>query len=175
VAETPNRLALPLARGFAAVVLLTSACTKVTTVSSESPLQVQARPPASPLPDLPAVPQPAPRQRVVLEGDLLLLDEPLTFDEAERLGEHREILAEVARWLAKHPEVLELSVEVHSVGKATRRKHVEQSKALAMQIVDALVEAGVERERLLAGSVGASPDDQRHIALRISKRAEDQE
>jgi hypothetical protein len=170
-----TRIDLPLVCGFAAVVLSLGACTKVTTVSSESPLQVQARPPAPPLPDLPAVPQPAPPQRVVLEYDRLVLDEPLTFDGADRLGEHQEILAEVAKWLAKHPEVLELTVEVHSLAKSSRRKHVERSKALATQVVDALARAGVERERLVAGSIGVTPEGPLQVLLRVSKRAGDQD
>lgn len=170
-----TRLALLFARGLAAMILLLGACTKVTTIASESPIRVQARPPAAPLADLPTVPQPPPPRRVILEGDVLVLDEPLTFDEAEKLGEHGEILAEVAKWLAQNPEVLELTIEVHSLGKATKRKHLERSRALAMQIVDALVREGIEGERLLAASVGASPDGERHVALRVSKRAGDGE
>jgi hypothetical protein len=170
-----TRIDLPLVCGFAAVVLSLSACTKVTTVASESPLQVEARPPAPPLPDLPAVAQPAPPQRVTVEYDRLVLDEPLSFDASDRLGEHQEILAEVGKWLARHPEVLELTVEVHGLAKSSRRKHVERSKALAKQVVDALVQAGVERERLVAGSIGVTPEGPLEVVLRISKRAEDQE
>ncbi|MFO7561448.1 MAG: hypothetical protein R6X02_02295 [Enhygromyxa sp.] len=169
------RLALLFVCGFAAPLVL-GACTKVTRVSSASPIQVQAQPPAPPLADLPPVPQPPPPRRVILEGDLLVLDEALTFGDDEQLsGEHQDILAEVAAWLAEHPEVLELSVEVHSVGQTSRRKQLERSRALATQIVDALVGQGVASERLLAASVGGSPDDQRHVALRVSKRSEVEE
>lgn len=159
------------------MLLLACACTsKITTISSESPIRIQAQPPAPPLAELPAVPQPAPPRRVNLDGDLLVLDEPLTFDANEQLsGEHADILAEIASWLAEHPEIVELTVEAHSIGKGSRRTHEKRSNALATQIVEALVGQGVAGERLVAASVGASPDDQRHVALRVSKRAADDE
>lgn len=160
----------------ASLLLSVGACNKVTTISSESPIQIQARPPAPPLADLPTVPQPAPPRRVILEGELLILDEPLTFGEDEQLAaEHQDILAELATWLADNPDVVELTVEVYSIGKGSRRTHEQRSNALARQIVDALVGQGVAAERLLAASVGLSADGQRNVALRVSKRAGDDE
>jgi outer membrane protein OmpA-like peptidoglycan-associated protein len=174
-----TRLALLFARGLGIALFLSGvsqafACNnKVTTISSETPIQVQAQPPAPPLPELPAVPQPPPPPRVILEGDRLVLDEALTFGADEQLSsEHADIIAELAKWLAQHEDVLELTVEVHSIGEGSRRVQQKRSKALAMQIVDALVREGIASERLVAGSVGASPDGQQHVALRVSKRAE---
>ncbi|PRQ03676.1 OmpA family protein [Enhygromyxa salina] len=149
------------------------ACSRVTTVAPEEPIQIQARPPAAPRPGLPAVPQPPPPSRVTASGDLLSLDEALTFDEEGELSsEHQDILAELARWLATNTEVVELTVEVHSIGAGSRRAHTKRSQALATQIVDALVAAGVDAERLVAASVGASEDGQRDVVLRITARAE---
>ncbi|WP_181234564.1 OmpA family protein [Enhygromyxa salina] len=176
-----TRFASIHARALAAVFILagctqTLACNEVTMVTSESPIQIQAQPPAPPLPNLPAVPQPPVPPRVTLEGDLLGLDEALSFDAAGVLSsEHQDILGELANWLEAHPEVLELTVEVHSIGEGSRRAHKKRSNGLATQIVDALVAQGVASERLIAASVGASPDGQRSVALRISKRAEAQE
>jgi outer membrane protein OmpA-like peptidoglycan-associated protein len=172
-------LAPTLARGLVAALVLAGltqilACNKVTMVTSASPIQIQARPPAPPLANLPAVPQPPVPPRITLEGELLQLDEAITFDDAGVLStEHADILLELASWLGEHPEVLELTVEVHSIGTGSRRVHTKRSKALATQIVDTLVGQGVAPERLIAASVGASPDDQRDVTLRISKRNED--
>ena len=159
----PRSLALLLVLGSQTV-----ACSKVTMVSPEYPIQVQAKPPAPPLAELPAVPQPPPPRRVILEGELLTLDEALTFDaEGELSSEHQDILAEVAKWLGENADVVELTVEVHSIGKGSKRTHEQLSKALAQRIVDALVEQGVSSERLVAASVGQSPDGQQDVALRV--------
>ncbi len=173
-----TRLAPTFARGLAAALLLagssqTLACTKITTVALEEPIQIQAQPPAPPLADLPAVPQPAPPPpRVTLDGDLVRLDEALTFDaEGKLASEHQDILAELGKWLAEHPEVVELTVEVQSGGEGSRRTQQKRSKAMATQIVDALVGQGVAAERLVAGGLGKSDDEQIHVTLRISKRA----
>ncbi len=146
------------------------ACKQVTTVSSDSPIQISAQPPAPPLAELPTVPQPPPPRRVILEGDLLTLDEPLTFDDEGKLAaEHEDIIAEIAKWLAENSDVVELTVEVQSVGTGSKRTLKKRSKALATQIVDALVGEGIEAERLLAGAVGASPDGARNVTLRVRK------
>jgi hypothetical protein len=164
--------------GLAAVLLLASvsstlACSKVTKVTAEAPISISAQPPAPPLPDLPAVPQPPPPPRVTLEGDLLALDEALTFDDAGKLSrQHQDILAELATWLASHAEVLVLSVEVQSAGEGSKRTQDKRNKALATQIVDALVAEGIDAERLLAASAGKSEDGLMHVVLRITERAE---
>lgn len=175
-----THLASALDRALLAMLLLvgvsqTLACDKVTMVASEAPIQVQAQPPAPPLAELPAVPQPPPPPRVILEGELLVLDEALTFDgEAQLSSQHEDILAEVAKWLAQNEDAV-LSVEVHSVGEGSRRAHAKRSKALAQQIVDALLSEGIASERLVAASIGASADGQRHVALRVSTPADDGE
>lgn len=156
-----------------AAVSSTLGCSKITMVTAEAPIAISAQPPAPPLPDLPTVPQPPPPPRVTLEGDLLALDEALTFDEAGKLSsEHQDILAELAAWLAAHGEVRVLSVEVQSPGPGSRRAQDKRNKALATQIVDALVAEGIDAERLLAASAGKSEDGQLHIVLRITERAE---
>ena len=150
------------------------ACSSVTTVTSEFPLQVQAKPPAPPQPDLPPVPQPPPPPRVTVEGDVVVLDEALTFDDAGALSpDHADILGELAKWMAKTDDVLELSVEAQSVGAGGKAKHRKLSKALAQQVVDALVAEGIEAERLLAVGAGKSEDEQRHVLLRITKREDE--
>lgn len=173
-----THLASALDRGLLATLLLagvsqTFACNKVTMVASETPIQIQAQPPAPPLADLPAIPQPPPPPRVILEGELLVLDEALTFGADEKLSsEHEDILAELAKWLAQHEAVV-LTVEVHSIGEGSRRAHAKRSKALAQQIVDALVNEGIASERLVAAGMGASADGQRSVALRVSTPAEE--
>jgi hypothetical protein len=173
-----TRLAASFVPRLAAVLLMASvsstlACSKVTMVTAEGPIAISAHPPAPPLPDLPSVPQPPPPPRVTLDGDLLALDEALTFDEAGKLSsEHQDILAELAKWLAAHGEVLVLGVEVQSADEGSRRKQDKRNKALATQIVDALVAEGIDAERLLAVSAGKSEDGQVHVVLRIIERAE---
>lgn len=150
------------------------ACAKVTTVSPDMAITIQARPPAPPLPGLPPVDQPPPPPRVTLEGELVTLDEALSFDAEGQLAkqEHADILAELAAWMAEHDEVLVLSVEVSSIGEGSRRAHKKRSQALATQIVEALVEQGVAAERLVAAAVGESEDGQRQVTLRVSERAQ---
>lgn len=169
-----TRLASTLARALPVLGLLPSlACSSVTIVTAEAPMQIQAQPPAPPLPNLPPVPQPPPPPRVTLDGDLLVLDEALTFDETDRLAsEHQDIIAELAKWLATHDEVLELTIEAQSIGEGQKRVQQKRSKALAQQLVDALVAEGIAAERVIAVGLGKSPDEQRHVTLRISKRAE---
>lgn len=173
----PTRPAISFASRLAAVLLMVStsstlACSKVTMVTAEAPISITAQPPANPLPDLPAVPQPPPPPRVTLEGDLLALDEALTFDAAGKLStEHQDILAQLATWLAKHPEVMVLSVEVQGIGEGSRRTQDKRNKALAQQVVDALVAEGIDAARLQAVSAGKSEDGQLHVVLRITERA----
>ena len=175
-----TRLArLPVCAVWAALTICASAstlggCAKVTTIESEYPIQISARPPAPPLPDLPSVARPPPPPRVTIEGELLSLDEALTFDDEGQLAvaQHDDILGEVATWLEKNADVTALSVEVHSVGEGSKRTHKKRSQALAAQIVDALVERGVDASRLVAASVGKSEEGTRDVVLRVSERAE---
>ena len=163
-----------LVRALTALLLLSqiTACKKVTALAIETPFVIEARPPADPLPDLPPVPQPPPPPRVTLEGELLVLDEALSFDEAGtlKLSEHEDILAEVAKWLAAHDEVLVLAIEAQSIGEGSRRTHGKRSKALAQQVADALTREGIVAERLQVVGLGKSEDGQRHVALRVSER-----
>jgi type IV pilus biogenesis protein CpaD/CtpE len=173
-----TRVAQTFARGLAVLLLLAGlapalACSSVTMVTAAEPIAIQAQPPAPPLPDLPAVPQPPPPPRVTLEGDLLQLDEALTFDEAGKLStEHQDILTEVARWLATHEEALVLTVEIQSGGEGSRRARDKRNQVMAKQIVDALLAEGIDTTRLLALSMGKSEDGQLHVVLRITKAPE---
>ncbi|NVB40784.1 hypothetical protein G6O69_23290 [Pseudenhygromyxa sp. WMMC2535] len=172
--DAMTRLASTLASvAVAAGLSQAMACKAVTTVHPDMPIEVQAKPPAPPLPNLPPLPQPPPPPpRVVLAGDVLTLDEALSFDEAGTLSsEHDDILAEVAAWLGEHGEVLELRVEAWSVGKGSRRAQQKRGDALAKQVVDALVAKGVASERLVAKGVGKSEDEQRHVLLRVTNPA----
>lgn len=173
-----SSLVAPLARAPRLAVLVlglssTLACASVTAVQPEFSIQIQAKPPGPPPADLPAVPQPPPPPRVTLEGELLTLDEALSFDDEGqlRLDAHGDIIAELAKFLARHEEILQLSVEVSSVGKGSRRAHKKRSQALAQAIVDALLAQGIDQGRLVAASVGESDDDQRHVVLRVSETA----
>jgi len=168
---TPSQL-----RGsaLAALILAPSlACARVTPVEPELPIQVQAKPPAPPLADLPPVDQPPPPARVTLEDEVLVLDETLTFDDEGQLASgHEDILDEVAKWLDQNGEVTELSVEAYSIGEGNKRAHKKRSEALAEQIVAALSERGVDPDRLALVAAGKSDHDHVHIVLRVSGRAE---
>jgi hypothetical protein len=169
-----TQLASSLARGLAAV-LLVAGCSKVTMVSPEAPIEISAKPPALPLPDLPAVEQPPPPPpRVLVEGDQLRLDETIGFDEHDQLSpDHRDILAEVAAWLADKGDVTKLGVEVHESGEGSRRAKKKRAKAMAVQIVEALVQLGVAVDRLEPVVVEAAEDGLPHPTFRIRERAEE--
>ena len=163
-----------LARGLA-LTLIASAlgCSSVTTVTATDPIAITAKPPALPLPDLPPIPQPPPPPRVTVEGELLVLDEALGFDEAGKLAaEHADIVTELAVWLARNEDVSELSIEVSAAGESSRRKQDKRNKALANALVAALVAEGIDSARLLPVSAGKSDDGQVHVVLRVSKRGE---
>lgn len=177
-----TRLARKHARSWAALLLLLAgssqalACAKTTTVSSESPIQIQARPPALPLAELSSVPQPALPPRIVLDGELVTLDEALSFDADAKLAlaEHKDILTALGEWLAENPEVVELTIEVPNTAEGSKRAQQKRSKALANQVLDALMAEGVAAERLVAASVLGSADaaTQMQVSLRVSKRGD---
>lgn len=163
-----------LARGLALILIAPMfACSSVTTIVGTDPIAITAQPPAPPLPDLPAVPQPPPPPRVTLEGDTLVLDEALTFDEAGKLAaEHADILTELAVWLARNEDVVELRIEVSAAGEKSRRKQDKRNVAMANEVVAALVAEGIDTARLVAASGGKSEDGQLHVVLRANKGAE---
>ncbi len=173
-----TRTATSLARARAALLILVGAgqalaCSKVTTVPPpEFPMTVSAKPPAPPRPEWPTVPQPPPPRRVILDGELLTLDEALSFDERGQLAaEHADIVAELAKWLAEHGEIIELQIEVSVAGEGSKRTRTKRAKALAAQVVAALVGHGVAAERLVATTVEPSGEDQALVVLR-AKQAE---
>ena len=178
VSPRPRAVARSLPRVTGPALLLlaaasTLACSKVTTIASDSPISISAQTPAPPLADLPAVPQPPPPPRVVLEGEVLTLDEALSFDaEGLLLAEHEDIVAEVAKWLAQNEDVVRFAVEAVSDGEGSKRTHAKRSKALAQVVVDALVREGVDAERLEAVGLGKAEDGARRVTLRVAARAE---
>lgn len=151
-----------------AALLLSSACARTTIVESETPLDVRARPPAPPPAELAAVDQPPPPPpRVVREGELVRLDEALAFDAADQLApDSVDIVDALASWLLAQPSGV-LAIEVHVVGKGSRKQLTTRSKTLAQRVVDALVARGVAPERVRASGLGKSPDEQQHVVLRM--------
>jgi outer membrane protein OmpA-like peptidoglycan-associated protein len=153
---------------FCVALLVVSACARTTLVESSEPLDIRARPPAPPPPELAAVEQPPPPPpRVVLEGELVRLDEVLGFDAADQLApDNADILDALAIWLREQPSGV-LTIEVHVVGKGSRKQLTTRSKALAQRLADALVTRGVAPERVRASGLGKSPDEQVHVVLRL--------
>lgn len=162
---SPLRPALRLV----ALALLSTACARPTLVESSAPLEIQARPPAPPLPELAAIEQPPPPPpRVVVEGELLRLDEAIGFDAEDQLAaDNLDIVDALAAWLVGHAEAT-LVVEVAVIGPGSRKALQKRSKALAQRLVDALVERKVAADRLTASGLGKSPDDQVHVVLRVT-------
>ncbi|EDM77205.1 hypothetical protein PPSIR1_26688 [Plesiocystis pacifica SIR-1] len=172
-----TRLASSLSRGLAVLSLVAGlsqalACSTVVEVKPEFPIDVSAKPPAKPIADLPAVPQPPP-PRVRLEGTTTVwVDEALTFTEDGVLSpEHADIIEALAKWLAKHPEVTTLRVEAQSIGSGSKRAHKKRSAGLAQQIVDQLTTEGIEAGRLEAVGAGRSEDEARHVTLSVELAA----
>lgn len=171
-----TRLASSLSRGLAVLSLVAGlsqalACSTVVEVKPEFPIDVSAKPPAKPIADLPAVPQPPP-PRVRLEGATVWVDEALTFTEDGVLSpEHADIIEALAKWLAKHPEVTTLRVEAQSIGRGSTRTHKKRSAGLAQQVVDQLTTEGIEAGRLEAVGAGKSEDEARHVTLSVELAA----
>jgi outer membrane protein OmpA-like peptidoglycan-associated protein len=174
--STPVGLVRARARAAGLVLLAaapTLACAKVTTIPpSDAPISISAKTPARPFADLPVVPQPPLPPRVVLEGEIVILDETLSFDaEGKLAAEHEDILAELAQWLAANEDVVRLAVEASSSGEGSKRVHAKRSQALAQTVVDALAREGIDPERLAAVGLGKAEDDQPRVTLRVAERA----
>jgi type IV pilus biogenesis protein CpaD/CtpE len=104
--------------------------------------------------------------------ELLRLDEAIGFDEKGKLSaDHQDILAEVAAWLAANPDVVQLKVEVHGPIE-NKRVRQKRTKAMAQQVVDALVQSGVATERVVAVEGRAAKDGPVEVSLRVVRPAE---
>jgi OOP family OmpA-OmpF porin len=91
-------------------------------------------------------------RRAVLRGDRIdLSGERITFDDDELTDGARALLDEVAGLMRQHPDI-ELEVIAHSDDRGTQ----EETDAQAAAVVDYLIQAGIDAERLQGSGRGSS-------------------
>lgn len=112
-------------------------------------------PPAEEVPDqvvvpAPAVPGWAEGQLAKVEGDRIVIRDPIrfVFDKDEVLPESLPILADVARVMAENPRITYLVIEGHASEEGTFEYNYALSTARARTVFRVLVESGVHPDRI---------------------------
>ena len=100
--------------------------------------------------------EPTREEREEAQEDLVEIPN-ITFvtDSAKLTRDGREVVREAAEVLEKHPEV-EVRIEGHTDSRGTSRDNKELSERRADEVLDRLVELGVDEDRLTAKGYGES-------------------
>lgn len=103
-------------------------------------------------------PEGTPRALAVVTAREIKIAEQVRFatNSAEVLGESDAVLAEVAKLLAEHPEILRVRVEGHTDDVGDARYNQELSERRAASVVAWLVAHGVEAPRLASAGYGSA-------------------
>ncbi len=94
--------------------------------------------------------------RVIIDGsDILILDKiQFATNSAEILEASYPILAAVTSTLKHHPEFKVIEIAGHADERASDEHNIRLTKARAASVVDALVQRGIDRERLVSQGYG---------------------
>jgi OmpA-OmpF porin, OOP family len=94
--------------------------------------------------------------RVIVDGsDILILDKiQFATNSAEILEASYPILAAVTSTLKHHPEFKVIEIAGHADERASDEHNLRLTKARAASVVDALVQRGIDRERLVSQGYG---------------------
>lgn len=100
--------------------------------------------------------KPTSEEREEAQEDLVEIPN-ITFvtDSAKLTKDGREVVREAAKVLEKHPEV-EVRIEGHTDSRGTSKDNKELSERRADEVLDRLVELGVDEDRLTAKGYGES-------------------
>ena len=98
-----------------------------------------------------------PKHVRVTEKEIVILQQVLFDTGTARIkGESAELIDEVAGVLQDHPEILKLRVEGHTDNRGTVAFNNKLSQARADSVMKALVERGIDADRLVAQGYGPS-------------------
>ncbi len=110
--------------------------------------------------DTPPPPPPPPQwekgELARVEKTQIIIRDPIKFDKstAEIVPASRPLLAAIAQRLLEHPEILQVIIEGHSSEEGDFAFNYELSMTRAVAVYKALVEAGVDAQRLAIRALG---------------------
>jgi OOP family OmpA-OmpF porin len=159
------------------------ACTKTVILKEDQPVQVTASPPAPPPEPPPPPPEPPPK--VEVKKERIQVNETIEFEynKAVIRPESNDLMAEIAKVMNDHPEILEIRIEGHTDNVGSKKFNMKLSLRRAQAVRDHLVNQGkVDGSRLEVAGFGfdrpiASNDtdegraQNRRVAFEITKRA----
>jgi OOP family OmpA-OmpF porin len=93
----------------------------------------------------------------VLSGNSIVITQAVLFERGKDviLKESSPLLDDVAHVLVDHPELTRVEVQGHTDDSGSGKRNAALSRARAEAVVDALVERGISKERLVAKGFGA--------------------
>jgi OOP family OmpA-OmpF porin len=137
---------------LAVVAVTVVGCTKTVVLKEPEPVRVSASPP-QPEPE----PEPEPPPRVEVKEERIEVNEKIHFDynKAEIKPESDELLAEIAKVINEHPELVKIRIEGHTDSVGGAAFNLKLSKRRAKAVRDHLVKKGkVSAGRLVTEGYG---------------------
>lgn len=90
------------------------------------------------------------------DGNLLALAKPIIVTDTGIAPESAQVMTELASWLKAHPEAKRVNVDAWVDASTDPKKALRLSQKNAQRVVDALVAAGIAKNRLVATGSGAA-------------------
>jgi OOP family OmpA-OmpF porin len=157
------------------------ACTKTVALKDDNPVQISAAPPA---PEPEPEPEPEP-PRVEVQKERIQVNETIEFEYNKAVIREQsfELMAEIAKVINEHPEILKIRLEGHTDNVGGKKFNMNLSLRRARAVRDHLVKkGGVDAGRLEVAGFGfdqpvASNDTEegraqnRRVAFEITERA----
>lgn len=131
-------------------------------------------------PEPPAAPQWEKGELARVEKSQIIIREPIKFDKstAAIVPGSKELVGAIAQRLREHPEILQVVIEGHSSEEGDFAFNYELSMTRATSIYRALVEAGVDAQRLAVRGLGevvpsgTDAAENRRVVFQIVKTAQ---
>jgi len=153
--KTHTRIALfcvaVLASGLMGCVTLTGSATlgidgRTAILQGNAPLEVRAKQPAPP---------PEPKKAKIVEERIEITEKvQFAYNKAEILSASDDLLNDVATVMKQHPEVKKIRIEGHASSEGDDKYNKDLSDRRANAVMDFLVKAGVDPERMEAVGYG---------------------
>lgn len=107
-------------------------------------------------PEAPAAPQWEKGELARVEKTQIIIRDPIKFDKstAEIVPASKPLLSAIAQRLLEHPEILQVIIEGHSSEEGDFAYNYELSMTRAVLVYKALIEAGVDAQRLAVRALG---------------------
>ena len=136
----------------ALAMLTATACTTTAVLHETTPVRMAAAPPPPPEPE----PEPEPPPRVEVEAERIRVDEKIHFeiDSAEIDPQSDDLIQEIAQVLNDNPHVKKVRIEGHTDNTGAAPYNLDLSRRRARSVLEALVENGVNEDRLVSEGYG---------------------